>query len=55
MGLPCFFARACAWKRLKWRKDHREGSRFYGTTRKGKYMIEQDAMQAGYKPAPRGQ
>src|SRR6266700_3146404 len=33
---------------------HREGSRFYGTTRKGKYMIEQDAIQTGYKPAPKG-
>jgi hypothetical protein len=33
---------------------HREGSRFYGTTRKGKYMIEQDAIQAGYKRAPKG-
>ena len=33
---------------------HREGSRFYGTTRKGKYMTEQDAIQAGYKPAPKG-
>jgi len=32
---------------------HREGSRFYGTTRKGKYMIEQDAIRAGYKPAPK--
>jgi hypothetical protein len=31
---------------------HRTGSRFYGTTRKGKYMTEQDAIQAGYKPAP---
>ena len=31
---------------------HREGSRFYGTTRKGKYMTQQDAIQAGYKPAP---
>jgi len=33
---------------------HREGSRFYGTTRKGKYLTEQDAKQAGYKPAPKG-
>ena len=33
---------------------HREGSRFYGTTRKGKYMTEQDAIQAGYKPASKG-
>jgi hypothetical protein len=32
---------------------HRTGSRFYGTTRKGKYMTEHDAMQAGYKPAPK--
>jgi hypothetical protein len=32
---------------------HREGSVFYGTTRKGKYMTEQDAKTAGYKPAPR--
>jgi hypothetical protein len=32
---------------------HREGSPFYGTTAKGKYMTEQDAQQAGYKPAPK--
>jgi cytoskeletal protein RodZ len=32
---------------------HREGSPFYGTTRKGKYMTEQDAIQAGYKRAPK--
>jgi hypothetical protein len=32
---------------------HREGSPFYGTTPKGKYMTEQDARQAGYKPAPK--
>jgi hypothetical protein len=33
---------------------HREGSRFYGTTRRGKYTTEQDAIQAGYKAAPKG-
>ena len=33
---------------------HREGSRFYGTTRQGKYMTEQDAIQAGNKAAPKG-
>ena len=32
---------------------HREGSPFYGTTQKGKYMTEQDAIQAGYKRAPK--
>jgi len=33
--------------------QHREGSPFYGTTSKGKYMTEQDAIQAGYKRAPK--
>src|SRR2546421_560837 len=32
---------------------HREGSPFYGTTDKGRYMTEQDAIQAGYKRAPK--
>ena len=32
---------------------HREGSPFYGTTVKGKYITEQDEIQAGYKPAPK--
>src|SRR5262249_40692418 len=30
---------------------HREGSRFYGTTKKGKYMSEADAVKEGNKPA----
>jgi cytoskeletal protein RodZ len=33
---------------------HREGSQFYGTTKQGKYMTEQDAIQAGNKAAPKG-
>ena len=33
---------------------HGQRSPFYGTTGKGKYMTEQDAKQAGYKPAPKG-
>jgi hypothetical protein len=32
---------------------HREGSPFYGTTEKGKYMTEQDAIAAGFKRAPK--
>ena len=32
---------------------HREGSPFYGTTAKGKYITEQEAIQAGYKRAPK--
>lgn len=30
---------------------HREGSRFYGTTKKGKYMTEADAIKEGNKAA----
>ena len=30
---------------------HREGSRFYGTTKKGKYMPEADAIKEGNKAA----
>ena len=33
---------------------HGERSPFYGTTGKGKYMTEQDAIRAGYKRAPQG-
>jgi hypothetical protein len=34
---------------------HREGSRFYGTTKKGKYMTEQDAINEGDRAAARGE
>jgi hypothetical protein len=34
---------------------HREGSRFYGTTKKGKYMTEQDAINEGDRAAAKGQ
>jgi hypothetical protein len=30
---------------------HKTGSRWYGKTKKGKYMLESDAIKAGYKPA----
>jgi pyruvate/2-oxoglutarate dehydrogenase complex dihydrolipoamide acyltransferase (E2) component len=33
---------------------HGERSPFYGTTGKGKYMTEHDAIKAGYKRAPKG-
>jgi hypothetical protein len=32
---------------------HKEGSRFYGTTKKGKYVSEADAIKEGDKPAKR--
>src|SRR5439155_386018 len=34
---------------------HKEGSRFYGTTKKGKYVSEADAIKEGDRPAARGQ
>jgi hypothetical protein len=34
---------------------HREGSRFYGTTKKGKYMTEQDAINEGDRAAAKGE
>ena len=30
---------------------HKRGTRWYGKTKKGKYMLESDAVKAGYKPA----
>ena len=30
---------------------HKEGSRWYGNTKQGKYMTEADAQKAGYKPS----
>ena len=30
---------------------HKQGTRWYGKTKKGKYMLEADAIKAGYKPA----
>jgi hypothetical protein len=41
------------WVNTEARVYHREGSPFYGTTDKGKYMTEQDAIQSGYKRAPK--
>ena len=39
------------WVNLDTKVYHREGSRYYGKTKNGKYMSEQDAVQAGYRPA----
>ena len=33
---------------------HREGSHFYGTTKKGKYMTEAEAIKEGNKAAAKG-
>jgi hypothetical protein len=34
---------------------HREGSRYYGKTKQGKYMTEDEALKAGYRPPAKGQ
>jgi len=34
---------------------HREGSRFYGTTKKGKYMTEAEAVKEGDRAAAKGE
>jgi len=41
------------WVNTEARIYHTEGSPFYGTTDKGRYMTEQDAIQAGHKRAPK--
>ena len=33
---------------------HKEGTRYYGKTKQGKYMTEANAQKAGYKPAKSG-
>jgi hypothetical protein len=39
------------WVNTETKIYHKEGSRFYGRTKKGKYMTEADAMKQGYKAA----
>jgi len=39
------------WVNLDTKVYHREGSRYYGNTKHGQYMSEQDAVKAGYRPA----
>jgi hypothetical protein len=43
------------WVNTESKVYHREGSRFYGTTKKGKYMTEQDAINEGDRAAARVQ
>jgi hypothetical protein len=37
------------WANLDTKRYHKEGSRWFGATRNGKYMTEADAVRAGYK------
>jgi hypothetical protein len=47
--------RRLVWVNTETHVYHREGSRFYGTTRKGKYVSEADAIKEGDRDATRGQ
>ena len=39
------------WVNLSTKVFHREGDRYYGNTKNGKFMTEADAMKAGYREA----
>jgi hypothetical protein len=39
------------WVNAETKVYHREGSRFYGTTKKGQYMTEAEAIKQGNKAA----
>lgn len=43
------------WVNTESKVFHREGSRYYGKTKQGKYMTEEDAVKAGYRPPAKGQ
>jgi hypothetical protein len=47
-------AKGMVWVNLKTGIYHREGDRWYGKTKSGKFMSEGDAEKAGYKPAKNG-
>ena len=42
------------WVNLNTGVYHREEDRWYGETKKGKFMSESDAQKAGYRPAKQG-
>jgi hypothetical protein len=43
------------WVNTETRVYHKEGSRFYGKTKKGKYVTEQEAIKEGDRAAAKGQ
>ena len=47
--------RGLVWVNTETHVYHKEGSRFYGTTRKGKYVSEADAIKEGDRAAAGGQ
>lgn len=47
-------AKGMVWVNLDTKVFHREGDRYYGKTKHGKYMTEADAVAAGYHEAKTG-
>jgi hypothetical protein len=47
--------RGLVWVNTETHVYHKEGSRFYGATKKGKYVSEADAIKQGDRPAAKGQ
>lgn len=43
------------WVNTETKVYHKEGSRFYGKTKQGKYMTEEEARKAGYRAAARNE
>jgi len=44
-------AKGMVWVNLETKVFHREGDRYYGKTKNGKFMTEADAVKAGYREA----
>jgi DNA uptake protein ComE-like DNA-binding protein len=47
-------SKGMVWVNLETKVFHREGDRWYGKTKSGKYMSESDALKAGYTEAKHG-
>jgi helix-hairpin-helix protein len=47
-------AKGMVWVNTDSKVFHREGDRWYGKTKAGKYMTEADALKDGYRPAKEG-